>query len=143
MWFALKRRKKRFYKLVEKNSCSSRIYCFSPDSRVFFSDDLGIRFRLADSGGVEPLRKLFRQNLDVGTALEHQARPGPRGYRQGRMYTRCKCLTVPKTDQCARKVNTQHNLYLKALREVTSQGREACEYRWCIDKDGDKKWKRL
>lgn len=57
--------------------------------------------------------------------------------------TRCKCLTTPKTDQCACKIHTQQDLYLKALREVTVQGREACDCRWCSAADGDKRWKQL
>ena len=41
-----------------------------------------------------------------------------------------------KTDQCACKIHTQQDLYLKALREVDLQGRVACACRWCSAPDG-------
>ena len=59
------------------------------------------------------------------------------------MYTRCKCLPALKGDQCACTVQTQNEVYLKALREVNVQRRETCKGRWCIDKDRYEKWMHL
>ena len=55
--------------------------------------------------------------------------------------TRCRCLTAPKTDQCACKTHTQQQLYLNALKDVTVEGRSACDCRWCSAVDGDAIWK--
>ena len=49
-------------------------FFFSPHSRTFFSWGIAPghranRFRLADLGGVEPLRKLVRPNPTLGSAL--------------------------------------------------------------------------
>ena len=55
--------------------------------------------------------------------------------------TRCKSLTTLKTDQCACKIHTQQDFYLKALREVDVQGRAACDCRWCSTPDGHATWK--
>ena len=42
---------------------SLRNFVFAASPNFFFVYNLGNRFRLADIGGVEPLRKLVRQNL--------------------------------------------------------------------------------
>ena len=56
--------------------------------------------------------------------------------------TRCKCLTAPKTDQCACKIHTQQDLYLKALKDVTVANRsQVCDCRWCQSANGDEVWK--
>ena len=51
--------------------------------------------------------------------------------------TRCRCLTAPKTDQCACKIHTQQQWHLNALKDVTVEGRWACDCRWCSAVDGD------
>ena len=57
--------------------------------------------------------------------------------------TRCKCPTTLKTDQCACKIHTQQDLYLKALREVDVEGRTACDCKWCSTPDGQAAWKKM
>eukprot|EP00903_Cladosiphon_okamuranus_P008202 g7897.t1 len=55
--------------------------------------------------------------------------------------TRCKCLTAPKTDQCACKIHTQQTFYLEALENMTLVDRPVCDCRWCSAEDGDAIWK--
>eukprot|EP00904_Undaria_pinnatifida_P010123 jgi/Undpi1/6240/HiC_scaffold_20.g08724.m1 len=54
--------------------------------------------------------------------------------------TRCKCLTAPKTDQCAWKIHTQQAFYLEARENMTLVDRPVCDCRWCIAEDGDAIW---
>eukprot|EP00903_Cladosiphon_okamuranus_P012902 g12046.t1 len=55
--------------------------------------------------------------------------------------TRCKCLTAPKTDQCACKIHTHQTFYLEALENMTLVDRPVCDCRWCSAEDGDAIWK--
>lgn len=54
--------------------------------------------------------------------------------------TRCKCLTLPKKEQCACVIHTQQVHYLTALKEImkTLHIGSSCNCRWCAD--GGKQW---
>ena len=71
-YIVLKRPKRTFKKMStkKKSSSSARTFFFSAFSNFFFLVLDGDRFRLADLGGVEPLRKLIRQKLVPGRGLE-------------------------------------------------------------------------
>ena len=67
-WFAFKRPNTTFKKMSPKKKVSLRvIFFFSALPNFFFLGHDGNRFRLVELGGVEPLRKLFRQKLEPGT----------------------------------------------------------------------------
>ena len=53
---------------LEPGSNQVRIFSFAAFPNVFVFVLLGNRFRLGDLGGVEPLRKLFRQKLRCAQA---------------------------------------------------------------------------
>lgn len=59
------------------------------------------------------------------------------------IWTQCKCLTAHETDPCACKIHTQQDLYMKALRVVDMDGREACDCRRYSAVGGGKMWKEL
>ena len=68
-YIVLKRPEKTFF-FKKKSSSSARTFFFSAFSNFVFLGLDGNRFRLADLGGVEPLRKLIRQKLVPGRGLE-------------------------------------------------------------------------
>ena len=69
-------KKRRLKKTIKKKVNLLRLdFLFSRHFRTFFFlADLGNRFHSVDLGGVEPLRKLFRQKFEHGT--ENKKIPG-------------------------------------------------------------------
>ena len=53
--------------------------------------------------------------------------------------TRCKCLTLPKKEQCCCKIHTQQQWYIDALRNIAVLGRDQCNCRVCST-EGGKGW---
>ena len=67
-WFAFKRPNTTFKKMSQIKKVSLRVnFFFLRIAELFFLGHGGNRFRLVELGGVEPLRKLFRQKLEPGT----------------------------------------------------------------------------
>ena len=93
-WFALKRPKTTLKKNRPKKKVSPFLsnFFFRRIPELFFlCGHLANRFRLAEFGGVEPLRKLIRQKLVPGRGLKYAARPWSSGCCLGRMYTNHVC----------------------------------------------------
>lgn len=97
-------------------------------------------------GGGEVFSKFFEWRDYVNFNAIWKSERGEELSDPGRtlfLSTRCKCLTLPSTEQCACKIHTQQVMYLDALRDVPVLGRGACDCRWRSSVDGDKEWKRL